>query len=328
MKNCRSALLLFAACLFAFSISAFAFGQETPNRSGNDAPKARQVRRAPRPQFDPADQASFWFGDLFAEALRGERPQSAGDAAPTVSAPAADLVEEVPAAGGWSEVIAANVLEDEIKRQQNRLGSLITNPGQFQSRNIETGEAFSMLATMFAIIASYDGQVRWRDQGEAVAAGLAAAAGRTRTADAAAFRSASEASSRLADLIRGGSFGNEPGAGPITDWSLVADRTVLMTRLETSTGGPLREALVSSDSMASDSDSILHEAAIIAAIGRVLQQPELPDADDEDFRQLAEEMVAASRELGQAAAREDFDAAVAALNRINQSCVACHADWR
>jgi hypothetical protein len=209
MKNCRSALLLFAACLFAFSISAFAFGQETPNRSGNDAPKARQVRRAPRPQFDPGDQASFWFGDLFAEALRGERPQSAGDAAPTVSAPAADLVEEVPAAGGWSEVIAANVLEDEIKRQQNRLGALITNPGQFQSRNIETGEAFSMLATMFAIIASYDGQVRWRDQGEAVAAGLAAAAGRTRTADAAAFRSASEASSRLADLIRGGSFGNE-----------------------------------------------------------------------------------------------------------------------
>jgi hypothetical protein len=60
----------------------------------------------------------------------------------------------------------------------------------------------------------------------------------------------------------------------------------------------------------------------------VLQAPGMPDAEDDSYRALAEEMAAAALQLSESTTRGQFEEASAALNRITQACDNCHADWQ
>lgn len=302
--------------------------KESPSQP---VPALRKVKRAARPEFPDESSSDLFFNDVFSEALVGARPEATGQAAPIVAASSPDSSDagHSPSAGSaWSTIISASVLEDEIKRQQIRLNGLVTNPGQFKTRNFEIGETFQMLAMTFAIVSQYDENVRWKDQSISVTAALIDSAKQARGTDLAAFENAKRTTQRLGDLVRGGNFGDEVNAAVIEDWSSVVDRTALMNRLDEIVTGPLKTATSSKDEFSSETESIMHEAAIVAAIGRVLQLPEMDDADDEDYSALAIDMVESARILSSAAIDNDFDAAAVGLNKISQSCVRCHADWR
>ena len=295
-------------------------------------PALRKVKRAARPEFSKEQSSELFFNDVFSEALVGARPETTGnpaDIAATNSLPNTGEANDSTSTGSaWSTIIPASVLEDEIKRQQIRLNVLVTNPGQFKTRNGEIGETFQMLAMTFAIVGQYDEKVRWKDQSIAVTAALTDSAKQARGTDLAAFENARRTTQRLGDLVRGGNFGDEVNAAAIEDWSSVVDRTALMKRLEEIVTGPLKTATSSKDEFSSETESIVHEAAIIAAIGRVLQLPEMDDADDEDYSALAIDMIDSARILSSAAIANDFDAAAAGLNKISQACLRCHADWK
>ena len=147
----------------------------------------------------------------------------------------------------------------------------------------------------------------------------------------AAFNAAKQRSEDLTELVRGGKFPEEPAAvdsSVIEDWSSVIDRNVIMERLEISVSDLLREPTSSVDALKADGDIVIHEADMIALMGRVLQQPGMYDADDDDYNALAEEMVAAARAMKSAAREGNLEVVNRSLNLINQSCSNCHDDWR
>ena len=290
---------------------------------------------AARPEYPDKQSDDLFFQDVFSEALIGARPETTGEtmkpANVVASASQPDSGEATSVsstASAWSTIIPASVLENEIKRQQIRLNGLVTNPGQFKTRNVEIGETFQILAMTFAIVSQYDEKVRWKDQSIAVTAAMVNSAKLARGTDVAAFENARQTTQRLGDLVRGGNFGDEVNAAPVEDWSSVVDRTALMNRLDEIVTGPLKTATSSKDEFSAETESIIHESAIVAAIGRVLQLPEMDDADDEDYSALAVEMIDAASILSGAAIANEFDVAAGGLNKISQSCVRCHADWR
>ncbi len=299
-------------------------------------PLVRKVKRAARPAYPNEQTGDVFFNDVFTEALLGARPATAGDKAVPVivgsnmsQSSSVNAVSDTALSGSaWSTFITASILEDEIKRQQIRLSGLVTNPGQFKTRNAEIGETFQMLAMTFAIVSQYDEQVRWKDQSVSVTTAMIESAKQARGTDIAAFENAQRTTQRLADLVRGGNFGEEVIVTAIEDWSGVVDRTALMNRLDAIVTGPLKTATSSKDGFAAETESIVHEAAIMAAVGRVLQLPAMDDADDEVYSAFATEMIAASRLISSAAIANDLEAAAIALNQISQSCVRCHADYR
>ncbi len=294
----------------------------------------RRVRRAARPEFESGDGENVFFQDLFGQALQGPRPPSTEDpAAPGSVALANDGNSDSDSGdsdsgNAWSAVIPASALEDEIKRQQIRLSGLVTNPGQFQTRNTEIRESLQILAMTFAIISQFDQPVRWKDQADSAIAALGSAAAMARKTDLPAFESARDTTQRLTDLVRGGNFGKEPDAKPVSDWSTVIDRSAIMERLDYHVSRPLKTATASNDSFADDAESILHDAALIAAMGRVLKMPDLLDYDDEDYQAQVDQMILAAQALSEATRQNDYEAALSSLNQLNQSCVDCHADWR
>ncbi len=310
-------------------------GPSTQDPKPADSPlQTRKVTRAARPWFNESEKSELFFDDVFAEALSGDRPEKSDQALAAARPSAVDSPTgndtESPAStkNSWSALIPASALEDEVKRQQQELVRALSNPVQFKTQNDDARRAFEILATVFAIISEYDDQVRWKDKALSVVAACQNAGRLARTNDTASFNGAKETSDNLTELVRGGSFAANGEAAAVEDWSELASRTTIMKYLEKLLDGPLKANLASEQEFKSESDAVINDSAVVAALGRILQREALEGADDEDYCALSEAMTAAARRLMDAAERGDYQTAPEALNMIRQSCDNCHEEWR
>lgn len=117
-----------------------------------------------RPPKWPKDVIDTFFPDATAK-LVGSRPDY-GKQTPVANSdqlPGADSTI-APTEGGWSKLIDADTIETEIKRIVQLLNKTITAPAQFKGGGYkDCRRDFSVLAALFAVIAEYDGEVRWKD---------------------------------------------------------------------------------------------------------------------------------------------------------------------
>jgi cytochrome c556 len=73
---------------------------------------------------------------------------------------------------------------------------------------------------------------------------------------------------------------------------------------------------------------VLQQAEQIAVIAQLLLMPNMDGHDDENYAKHAREMKAAALEVKAAYTRQDYAEVGTAVNRITQSCDACHEDFR
>ena len=288
------------------------------------------VKRALRPQFKPRDWRGIYFGDLFAEGLKGSRPAELGSAAPLVVAGTGGGGNSQPEQSGefkWSELISRQVLEDEVKRRQIRLTSEVTTPSNYRGQHLQARLSFTMLAMLFAVIEKYDGDVRWQEDSQFVRQAFARAAATARTGSEQAYANARQVQAGLQDLVRGGSFPQE--GNPTEDflWDEVVDRGPLMTLLEELLG-ELKPMTASSAEATANAEELLHLASLVAVMGEVLRLPEMYDYDEEDYAAHAKAMTSGALQLVAGVKSGDYNQVEQGVNGISNSCSNCHADWR
>ncbi|MEM9588634.1 MAG: cytochrome c, partial [Planctomycetota bacterium] len=228
---------------------------------------------------------------------------------------------------GWQQIVSAASLEDEVKRTRLAFDATVTSPGAFKSKgHREARQQLSVLATLFAVINDYTGDIRWKSQA-AVARDLIARtalscnAGSTQSYNEAKIRKA-----ELQELVSGRGFEGRT-AEPQNDWAMIVDRTPLMVY-----GESLLEALQDDTrdekSYRAAPDDVLRQSELLAMLGRVLVQEGLDDADDEDYAAHSNKMSDAAISVLDAIRRDDFDAIRRGVGAISQSCAACHEDYR
>ena len=201
---------------------------------GFAAEQAGPVKRAKPPVWSQ-DVLDEFFVDA-REQLVGERPAKQTAAVATTSpagqGSAARAGAETGGAAPWSQVISGDALAAEVKRIAATLREPLANPAKFKSGGYKTCRAaFNELAVLFAVIAEYDGDVRWKDDASSLRDALARAARNCKTGTDQTFAEGSELRTQLDDLIRGERLGGKP-APPPERWSDLADRSLLMTRME------------------------------------------------------------------------------------------------
>jgi hypothetical protein len=309
-----------------------------PTVKSKDPPREPPVvRRAKRPQFSPRDWEGVYFENLFREGLVGERPKPGAHSAarpsakPVGGAPVApEKVAEQPAeaaAGGWSEVVAGEAVESEVKRLLLQLEQDVTTPIKFKTDYQKVRQAYSLLSMWFAIIFEYEGEVRWKQAAAVVQPACWRAAANARTDGEQAYQYARLRKEELQELVRGGSFGDAEKPIAVVDWSQVIDRVPTMLQLETSLNN-LKTLTANRVDFEGGLEDVLQQASVIAVIGKVLAEEEMEGGDDEDYRGLASEMTKTAQNLLQACKLKDFDLAGKAVNQMEQSCNKCHEDWR
>ena len=290
----------------------------------------RPLIRAKRPVFDKKKWNGIFFEDLFSEGLSGNRPEkSEMTAAKDRPMNSKEGTEAIEKQSGWVGVIDSSTLENEIKRWQQQLTEQVTTPIKFKTTHQEISEQFSMLAMWFTVIGQYEGEVRWNEAADSARYAFMDSATRSRATDISAFNSVKQRTEDLTELVRGGKFPAEPNASSeVEDWSVIVDRNPIMSRLELSVSEELKQATASEKDFKSQLDIVTHEAGVIAAMSRVLQLPEMLDADDDDYNAISEEMLVAALEMKAAAEAKNLEGVNSALNRINQACTNCHGDYR
>ncbi len=298
---------------------------------GQGGSPSSSKQRARLPQFRLDDSSQPFFTDLFSQ-LRGPRP--AGRSSPdakvdSVSTPGLSPTDAVgtPAGSAWPALISATTLADEIEALKIAIDKNVTTPSDFAGRGVKlVRRDFSILATLFAVVAEYDGDVRFKHSAAIARDRFARAAANARAAGSTnVYNEAKQRRRDLQDLLGGSRLSGEPSR---VDWERVAARSALMQRLKVG----LRERLVVGTRDGSEfsrrQEILLHEAEIVAAIAEVLTQEGMEDGDDEEYAALSRRMQAAAVDLVGAVKMTAPERARLAVGQVSQACADCHELYR
>lgn len=287
-------------------------------------------RRAPPPKFTPSQTRGIFFDNL-SEAFRGDRPtlssiRQASDAA-AVSAASANTPASETRADTWSPLISPVSLEDEVKRMRLHFDSVVSTPGAFNSGGYQDARLdLTVLATLFAVIHEYSGDVRWKQQAAAARDLLARTAFNCKAGSTQVYNEAKLRKADLRDLISGSGL-SQRDADPENDWSMIADRSPLMEYGE-SLIEALEDASRDEASVKREIDLIKRNAELLSMFGEVLTREGMDEADDEDYTDLSRQMIEQSKQVAAAIERGDVAAVRGGVSAIRQKCDACHEQYR
>ena len=290
------------------------------------APK-KPHKTAQPPKWEDTDDSVFFKNAR--SKLIGERPDYKALAERRSKSGSGETPSGTPAAGSaWSKLVSRETLEDEVKAHIPLLEADISVPAKFKAGGYRKARRhFTTLAAVFAVIAQYDADVRWKSQAaglrdEFAHIGFNAKAGSTNV-----YNEARDRKADLSDLVRGSSI-TVPAAQNHVTWSKVADFAPLMVRFETAYEKRLQGWLASETQFKRHLDEIKHEAEMLAMLGRVIQQDGFELADDEEYLKFARSLETAAGEIAQATVTGSFSTAEKAAGRVKLSCTNCHGDFR
>lgn len=282
-------------------------------------------RRAKRPEF-PHSTLETFFPDA-REKLKGERPGPRSAVVektqPALATPAASI-----ASGAWSKLISPEVLEDEIKARVPKLAAAVENPTRFKSGEFQTARReLGILAAMLGIVAEYDGRVRWQAEAASLRDQLGRASSNCKVASDAALSDARARAEDLQLLVRGSS--QAPTSKLVeSQWPQIADRTLIMQRLEEAQQQLIAPGTANEKSFADSSATLHHEAEIVAALAEIITRNGYEFADDETYVDYAKLMQQQAASLRSATLDGSFERARSSATEIGQSCTACHEGYR
>jgi hypothetical protein len=290
-----------------------------------DAAPVPPPKRAKPPQWT-RDVTEAFFDDA-RKHLVGERPTAETDTASEASSGDAPAPSGPRARLTWSRLIDGETLATEVKRIAAGLREPLQNPGKFKSGGHNQCRAdFSWLAVIFAVIAEYDGDVRWQEDAPALRVSLARAGRNCKAATDQTFAEATDRKAELDDLIRGASIGGEDAE--LGSWSSLAERSLLMQRMERGFQDGITAKLSNQSTFQKSAGELRHEAEILAVLADVVVRDEYEYWDDETFMDHASALKQAAVELRQAIDAGSYEAARTAAGRAGQACSACHEGYR
>ncbi|HEY6563023.1 MAG TPA: hypothetical protein VIY86_00880, partial [Pirellulaceae bacterium] len=213
-------------------------------------------RRARRPNWKRGDGKDIFFEDAIRDALRGSPPDDRADSNITSLGNAA-LGSETSALGevnrtarSWSDDISTSCLEAEIKSQYTALHEALRGRAHFAREGYRSAEtSLVMGAVGFEIVRQHSGDVRWKS----IASSARDRLGQfhqeweSTPQDGSQWWSlARKALVEWGGILNGGTIEPKPGS-PLA-WHDIADRRVLMVRLEEAADVRLAAALADEES--------------------------------------------------------------------------------
>jgi hypothetical protein len=289
---------------------------------------AAPIKRARPPVFSKS-VADVFFPDA-REKLVGPRPEKVSaerTAAASVSTEPTDTRPDT-ASQGWKKLISAEAVEDEIKSQQIKFTAAVQSLTKFKGGDFQQARLHSsMLAVLFAIDAEYGETMRWQREAPAVRDLVARVGFNCKVCTDGSYKEAKACAEDLQGLVRGGSISSSAQKSD-AGWSKVADRAPLMKRLEQAQQQGLAPWCASAGEFARHAERISHEAQLVAALAEVIQREGYEFADDDTYRQYAQEMQTQALAVRDAVEQKNYPQARQAVGELSKSCSHCHEGYR
>ena len=286
---------------------------------------AGPARTAPAPKFDTSVIEAF-VPDIRKTVGPGTPGPSAPVGAPSTGGPSAPGAPAAPGGGGkWAAVISGENIEGEVRFQQKILEDTVKTLNGFKSGgNVKARDSLLMLATLFAVIGKYDGEVKWKKDWEGMQQGMMQAGNNCKTSSDAAYKEAKLRTDQLKEVLNG-QGGDLPKLDPETNWGTNITINPLMKRLEMAE----KEHLVEfGGDVSKHKEKAIREGEVLALIGQFIVDPSFELTENADYKGWALALNKAGKDLAEATKSGDQAKAAAAISAIKQTCVDCHGAYR
>lgn len=290
-------------------------------------------KRAQPPNFQSAEMNEVFFENA-ASLLKGQLPKSQMSVTGIRPDQGDATVESTDSVGSsddplsWAKLISPTSLEDLVKGSKLRLEQVVTTPAAFMSGGFATArKEFSLQALLFAVVESYpNDSVRWKQSAALAREQLARAAANTKVGSGPAYNEAKQRLLDLGDLLNGTQLSGK--AMSDVDWGNLIDRVPLMQLLEWAEQDYVSKFSASENEFASHKEELKRYAELVAILGKASIQPEMPDADDEDYQTLVKLLIQHAQQVSLAVETNNGSLAREAASRIGQCCQDCHDSYR
>ena len=285
----------------------------------------------PPQQFDAA-----LVGKFFPDIRSAVGPGQPGGQVVAGSTPGGGTPGSTPMGGGndsgggagWKDIISAETLENEIKNGVLNVADTVSSPGKFNTGHRLTRKIYSVISVCFAVIAQYDGDVRFKDK----AAGMRELVGRSgfncKVATTGAHNEAKLRFEDLQSLTRGATV-DVPEAETVVPFNeQVANRPPLMQRMDDALDRGLKPLSANKAEFDANKDKLLHEAEILRMLAKVIQETSYEYAEDESYLEPAKAIEQQCSEIVNGLKTGNLDQVQAAVGEINKACSACHELFR
>lgn len=291
----------------------------------------RKPTRAKPPVFEPGSMNDVFFADV-RSMLVGELPSRQAQSQVTDSSIAeshnttGNAIDSDPLA--WHKLISPQSLEDLIKGAKLRLDRIVTTPVAFQGGGfVSARREFSLLALLFAITETHpDDSIRFKKSAAVARESMTRVAANTKVGSRQTYNEAKQRLLDLGDLVNGSTLAGE--ARSEIDWSNLIDRVPLMKLLEWAHQEHVAKLAASPADVSAKKDQLKQYAELIAVLGKVSIQEDMPDGTDEDYIGFVKSMMEQAKAVALAAETGNADAARQAASQIGQSCQDCHDNFR
>jgi hypothetical protein len=283
-----------------------------------------------------------WLKDPLAVAAekgpaRGAAPAATGDSAPPVAKTdpdmksSADAEKPAPASGAapsggsgeWTALISGEALADETKAIKNSLTQNLQDVGRYNSKWKDVKMDASSLAALAGVAIEHPEAPSWKTNAKYIRDTAAQIANESKANGEKFYTPAKKAYDRLDALLSGSRPPDVEEAADKVKFSEVANRYSLMKRLER-TRDWMKSEINSEAAFKKESAKLSREAAVLALLGKVIQTPDYPDADADEYRSYAQTLVKSGVEIQEAVKNNEYKAFTESLDRSMKACVQCH----
>jgi len=297
-------------------------------------------QRAIAPEFKPGQFDGIFFPDV-KSVLKGELPRQqaqvtvgtnpfgSGSTAALPTSSSAGEQRNSSSSGGvaWNQLISPESLEDLVKGSKLQLDQIVTTPAAFAGGGYdEARREYSLQALLFAIIETYPGEVRWKNSAGVARESFVRVAANTKVGSRQVYDEAKKRLLDLTDLINGAPLSGD--AKNEIEWSKLIDRVPVMQLLEWAQQDFVSPHSSNEVKFAANQEELQRYAELVAILGQISLQAEMPDADDKDYQALAQEMINQARQISLAVQTNNAELARQASGKLGQSCTNCHDNFK
>lgn len=303
------------------------------------APKDDRVAAADHSERVPKKkEGGIPYDAFFDEPLEVVKDNATVASAPTKEpAASGEKMTEKPAtpaaapAGGsgavaWNDLLPADVLQAEAKKVLNRSKAWLQGQGTYNGNYKDISVDGSVMAALAGVAVETTGEVGWkanapyvRDFGHEMAEAATGLGKDNYEKSKAAFE-------KLEAIFSGTVPADAKKAAPTRPFHETASREGLMKRIDKAKNW-MRDNINTEAKLKGESEAIVHEAMVIAALGKIVAADGYSSADEADYQQFANALINGAKDAAAAAKDQNFQKFTDSMNKVNKSCEQCHANY-